>query len=445
MRETSVKAIPGILLRRLPALIAIPLAVTLLVGVYAFLFTADTYTAQAKLYVQTDEDARAATQLAKDYQQLILTHEVMTEAAALLGVPSLENLKVTVHAVPDTHVLDLRVTGIDPMQCMEAANALATVFVDYRNGMARVDSVSIASQATLPTTPSSPNRLGVTLAAGGITLLLCAVAVVVMDRRSTTLRSEADIERALGLPVLTCVEDYERELRDFLRRRSWDMPLLSCVPVETQEGLDMLAESLSIAATGRAIRTLAILSTKATEGRSSIAVMLASVLQAQGKRVLLIDMDFRTPLLGLYLGVRHREDLVDYVNGDCLPDQIIARTPIDGLDLVDSAHPHASVDSVAQTAAFRQFLAYAQAYYDIILIDTPPLSDCTDAASVAAAVDTTLLVVASGRVEAEEAEASVAALRAADAGILGVAANFVRRRTDTGVYDEEQAGEDGGA
>lgn len=443
MRNTTTKQLLAVVIRAIPYLIILPLLVTLLAGAYYYIYAENEYTASAKLYVLIDYrdstgnmryDVTASAQFAGDYQQLLKTHEVTAAAAQKLGRDSLSGLRVSVSAVSNTRVLDLRVTGSDPLLATEAANAIGEAFVEYMTTITGTSSITIASTATTPTAPSGPNRVRNTALAFITTFALCLLFILARELLNNTLRTADDVTDALGLPVMAVVDDFTKEMDLFFKKNPSHKLLIDFIPPDTLESIKMLALNIKFAATSKPIRRVMVTSATAHEGKSSLLIMLAEVLRQEGSRVLLIDLDFRRPSLGRYLSRRNTIDLVDYINsGGALMD-VIQATDYEGIDFIDSHHPSAIATNIIQAPLFSALLDSMEAYYDYILVDTPPLGIFVDAAALAPLMDGTLLVLAAGKAERGNVQHVVSQLRTAKANILGAALTFVKRRGNADRY-----------
>jgi capsular polysaccharide biosynthesis protein len=260
-------------------------------------------------------DVYTSTSFAGDYQQLIKTHEVLTAAAEKLGVKDLEGLNIEVSSQENTRVISLSVTGDDPNFCMNAANMISEVFIEYLVTITRTNNVSIASKALLPDVPSGPNRIYNTAKAFVFSILAVAGILIAIAMMNTTLRTAEDVENSLHVPVLARIAGYKKEMDKFLSQKGTRKPLYYSVSCDTREGIKTLSMNLQFVSGGKGVKTLAVTSATPNEGKSSISIMLATALAEEGKRVLLCDMDFRNPSLGKLLGVRNRLDIVDVLQG----------------------------------------------------------------------------------------------------------------------------------
>ncbi len=424
-------------------IIVIPIIAALLTFVYINWFTVDTYTAQVKLYTLFDYidntgttrfDLSSSQYFVSDYQQLIQTNEVMNETCRRLGWDRFpDGTSYNVNAVNDTRLIAINFTSVSPVASMQAANMLAIVFTEYVQGLLQTDSVRIASEATLPTAPSNAERGMYIPLAFVAALALMIFAVIAFEMFNTKVRADKDAEMKLQVNVLTQVASYKKEMADFLKRRkSREKNLLDCVSEYTQESIKKLALNIEFASMGRELHTLTVTSTTPKEGKSSVSLMLACELAKEGNSVLLVDMDYRSPMIGRYLGRRNKKDIFDYMSGNAKLTDVIARTNTPDLYFMDSNHRIALNTNLE---AFDRFIEESRNYFDIVIFDTAPLGMFIDAASLAAKSDGTLVIVADGRVETKELKKVLGQLQQVKANVLGIAFNFVNHKEKNYYYN----------
>ena len=443
MEEISIKELFAILRRGLALLVIIPLIVTSLVGIYYFFYAENQYKAEAKLYVLIDYgdtmgsaryDVTTSTSFVVDYQQLIMTHEVIDGATKRLGVENLNGYDIKISSQEDTRVINLSVTGADPYFCMKAANTISEVFIEYLTTITQTKSVSIASRALMPVVPSGPNRIRSTAMALAASILFVAGMLIAIAILNTTLRTSEEIENSLHVQVLARIAGYKREMKKYMAQKGKPNPLYYSVSRGTREGIKTLAMNIQFISGNDSVKTLAITSSTPNEGKSTISIMLATSLAEEGKRVLLCDMDFLNPSLGRYLGVRNRLDIVDVLNGVVKVDQIITETSVKRLSMVDSYHKNVPIANVVQSPKYQDFINAVRQHFDYVILDTPPIGFSIDATMLARVADKTLLVIASGRVERAMGKDIVDQLQKANASIIGVALNFVDVPHSYGYY-----------
>ena len=429
--------------RRWYLLIIIPIIVAVLANFYVVNYTVDVYTAQVKLYTLFDYvdttgttryDLSSSAYFVNDYKELIQAPEVMRETCSRLGWPGWPNgMSVGVSAVQDTRFITISVTGVNPEMCMQAANMLGQVFSEYIRNMLNQDSVHVAVEATLPTWPSNGGRGSMVPMAALGSLVLVAFALVALEILNTKVRSDSDADVRFKTNVLSSVFSYKKEMDTFLKKHmSRESNLLACMNEYTQESIKKLALNIQFAAMGEPLRTLTVTSTTPKEGKSSVSLMLACELASQGKNVLIADMDYRSPMIGRYLGRRNKKDIMDYLNGSAKLTEVVTRTNTPNLFFMDSNHRMAVN---ANLYSFSRFLEECKQYFDLVIFDTSPLGMFIDAASLAAKTDGTIVVVADGRVERKDLTKVLGQLEQVKARLLGLVFNFVNHKEKSYYYN----------
>lgn len=445
--ELSLDDILKALKKKLIWIILVPVVAALAMTWYVINCTVDQYTAEAKLYTLFDYvdstgttryDMSSSSSFASDYKELIRTPSVISEACRRLGWESWPKDKtISVEAVSGTRIINISVTDTDPEMSMKATNVLATVFLEYVHNLMQDDSISIASEAVLPTLPSNSGRkLYIPLAFVAALVLMIAL-IIMLEALNTKVRSDNDVEVRMHVNVLSRVEGYKKEMDAFLKKRkNREMNILECMSEYTQESIKKLALNLQFAAMGKELHTITVTSTTPSEGKSSVSLMLACELANEGKRVLIVDMDYRSPMIGRYLGKRTKKDIMDYLGGQATLYDVVVRTNTPNLFFVDNNHHMAVNTRLDATDSFDAFIKDARAHFDLVIFDTPPLGMFIDAASLAAKSDGTLVIVADGRVERKNLEKVFEQLRQVNATLLGIAFNFVHHKEKSYYYNK---------
>ena len=164
--------------------------------------------------------------------------------------------------------------------------------------------------------------------------------------------------------------------------------------------------------------------------------MLATEMANEGKQVLIVDMDYRSPMVGRYLGKRTKKDIMDYLGGKATLHEVVVKTNTPNLFFMDNNHHMAVNTRVDATDAFDAFIADAKQYFDLVIFDTPPLGMFIDAASLAAKSDGVVVIVADGRIERKHLEKVFEQLKQVNAKLLGIAFNFVHQKEKSYYYNK---------
>lgn len=200
-----------LLKKHMKLVVGLPVICALLVAVYSFIGMPNTYTATTSLYVLTSQDQSssnlssdlsASQMVANDVTTLLESNRVQNATADDLGLKNLSDFEISVSSATTSRVIELSVTGTDPQQVAEVANAIADNVSAISQDVMKVQAVNIIDQAVAPQAPSGPKRpLYVAVACMGG--LFAAVAIVVVaDMLNMKVRSAEEVEELLGVPVI---------------------------------------------------------------------------------------------------------------------------------------------------------------------------------------------------------------------------------------------------
>ena len=185
-------------------------------------------------------------------------------------------------------------------------------------------------------------------------------------------------------------------------------------------------------------KTLLITSPVAGDGKSTLVSNLAIALAQANRRVLVVDADLRAPVQHRLFGLSDRTGLASVLDGTDPLDAAIRRTGVEGLDVLPAGPIPFNPAELLNTPAFADHLNDLADRYDLVLIDSPPVTAVTDARILAASADASLLVVRLGTSTRRQTETARDGLRGVGARLIGVAVNGVGRRGNlasaTGYY-----------
>jgi capsular exopolysaccharide synthesis family protein len=159
------------------------------------------------------------------------------------------------------------------------------------------------------------------------------------------------------------------------------------------------------------LKTILITSAQAQDGKSTIALNLATALAEHGQRsVLLIEGDLYHPSLAVRLGVRNRAGLAECLEDGRDPLLLIRRVDPLGLYLLQAGQPHGNPTELLQSAVLSNIFDALRPCFDWILVDTPPVVPLTDTLSLRQHADAGLLVVRADTTPRDAVEAAIGRL-----------------------------------
>lgn len=182
------------LLHCLKRKIMVILGITVLCGVFSFIFSSfwlpQEYVATTRVYVLgrsetngvTSADFALSNYLVSDLQVLITGQNVTDVVVDTLELDmSQEELagKIRVSAEGNTRVLQISVTDVDAILAAEIANCVRNVASEQIKRILEIDAVNLVYEAKAPDEPTSPNVMKITVLGAAVGLILSTSAVSV--------------------------------------------------------------------------------------------------------------------------------------------------------------------------------------------------------------------------------------------------------------------------
>lgn len=248
-------------------------------------------------------------------------------------------------------------------------------------------------------------------------LLVGLMIVAAMNRLDNRVRSKRQVEEYLDLPVVAEVPTIDRRFR---RRK---LVLARTKPrTRFAEQYRSLASTVAYAGRTRPSRTsqvVLVTSPGPAEGKTTTVANLGAMLAEAGRRVLLVNCDFRRPKLHQLLGADDRP---------CA----ILETSVPNVDLVANAVSENDLPPTEVVAEQRKVIARARELYDVVVIDTAPLLATNDAIDLLDLVDDVILVLRAGQTTLQAADRAVETLERRRSHVLGLAVSDI----DAGSSDD---------
>ncbi|RMH14202.1 MAG: polysaccharide biosynthesis tyrosine autokinase [Gemmatimonadetes bacterium] len=257
-------------------------------------------------------------------------------------------------------------------------------------------------------------------------LILGVGAAFFLEYLDRTVRTSADVETLLGIPVLGIIPRLRKVDEEDDRRAG--LPLIVALdPLDpAAEAYRNLRMNLMFMSTeDEPIRTILFSSPGPHEGKSTTAVNFAVMLAQQGQRVLLIDADLRRPSLHRAMDLLREPGLTNLLVGDAEAREAIRPNVLPNLDMLPSGPFPPNPSELLNSKAMQRLLEELQGKYSHIIVDSPPVLAVTDAALLGAHTDGVVLVLRSGETEQRAAERAVEQLRRVGVRVFGAVLNEV--------------------
>lgn len=215
--------------------------------------------------------------------------------------------------------------------------------------------------------------------------------------------------------------------------------------VVLQNAIKTLAANIRFSSVDNPIRTIAVVSSIPSEGKTTISANLGAAIVSNGTSVVLVECDMRRRSMASELGVHGRHGLYSVLSGHHTLGESVVPTKTEGLYFLDAEPGIPNPPDLLQSKRFHQLIDQLTRSYDYVIFDTPPVSTFVDAAVISSMVDATLLVVRQDYTRREEVTESIGQLKQAGANLIGTVLNYCDAEVSSkyyGYYKERKSSSD---
>lgn len=472
MRPSAAEALKAAIRRALP-LTAVLLVIGVVVVNAKKQLDGAEYSTSARIVLSTSDLSAAVTggqaefidpeRAAETALALANSPQVYARAARALGKPG-EGGEIrgatSVTGDKERDILDFTVKTGDPDEAVRTANAVVNAYVAWRADLssAAIRRAITQIQARLQTSPRGSRavlqeqlerlRVMETLNSGGATvvdratrapktspqptrdtmlglalgLVVAVLLSAVREAMNTRVRSEADVEEALGKPVLASIQT--------LPKRA-NLVTVGRYGARFADIYALLAANImQIHGQNRPL-TLAVTSSIASEGKTTTAGNLALAMAMRGQHVVLVDFDLRKPTVDRMFRIPPQSaGVIQLIDGTTELGTALWNVPLNGmvpqaqqgavemysgnggsagdypvegeqgtgsLRIVPAGGQERGA-RVARSPQTRALLAELQQIADVVVLDTPPALATVEMAELSRNIDLVLVVVRHGQV-----------------------------------------------
>lgn len=264
--------------------------------------------------------------------------------------------------------------------------------------------IEVVKPATVPGAPSSPRPMRTGAIAFFVSLIFGVGIVLTVDRFDTRVRSTEEVTRRIDKPILTSVP----------WSANGSMVTLLDPSSPSSEAYRLMKTNLTYVMPGQELKSIMVTSPEPCEGKSTTIANLAITLARAGKRVIILEADLRRPMLYKYLDLDNSIGLSNAIVDSCSlreSMQMIEASSISIPELSSGngkpgrSNPAKPIycatagplppnpGELVASDKLGALIEEASGYADYVLIDAPPLTAVSDAASIASKVDGVVLVV----------------------------------------------------
>jgi non-specific protein-tyrosine kinase len=363
-------------------------------------------------------------------QDFIRQQMEATRARILTGQQRIEGIETaldespsgTNRAVLQTERAALeRLIADDVMNYVELSNLTA----QKKNS----NSLSVIESAYTRNSPIRP-RIGLNiLLSGGLGILVALGIILFWEFLDDTLKTKDDIRQFKELNLLGAIGRIEgREYSDKL--------IAHLEPFSpTIESYRMVRNRINFNPAKNPLRSILITSAESGEGKSITAANLGLIMAQANRKTILVDADFRRPVLHQVFKVENDTGLGDMLDStgielsDCLKD-----THLENLYLLTNGKQLWNSSELLGSERMKKIIKDLEQNADVVIFDSSPALLTADAAILSNLANGVIIVIRAGKSKRKAVEFTLLELQKANANIFGCIINQIYRDEISAYY-----------
>jgi len=214
-------------------------------------------------------------------------------------------------------------------------------------------------------------------------LLFPAIFLFIVVLFNNRIMSQDDIEAMTDVPVIgTLIRNTDKRTgKILLHTHSFFTEILRIIKIKLN--LDPL----------KGEQVITVTSSIVDEGKTFVAINLASIYALAGKRTLLLGFDLQRPKIAEAFNLTRNEGVTNYLINDTSVDEVIQKTYTKNLDILLSGPVPPNPDELIESEKTKRLFAELRQKYEYIIMDTPAIGFVGDAFLLNRFSDVTLFVV----------------------------------------------------
>jgi capsular exopolysaccharide synthesis family protein len=322
------------------------------------------------------------------------------------------------------------VPGMELQRQADVDRSMYTTFLTrYKEVSDQLDlaspGVEVVSEARKPTAPSFPRKMLMIAGSFVGSLLIGFILAFLFEVLDSGLRSAQQVEEALGVPTLAMVPKINSGKG---RSRSGLNQYLRANPRSRfSDAIRSLKLEISQSNLDQPPKVVLLTSALPGEGKTSLALCLATAAAEEGLRTVIIDLDLHRPRLRrAFGGAEGQPGIVELVSNEyALEQALVADGTTPGLFAITVNRSTANPSALFGTKRMAELIKSLRDRFDIIFLDTPPTLAVGDARVLARLADALVFVVRWGSTRVDAGRAGIEKLFDLPTPIVGAVVNQV--------------------
>ncbi|MGB3478224.1 MAG: polysaccharide biosynthesis tyrosine autokinase [bacterium] len=253
----------------------------------------------------------------------------------------------------------------------------------------QISEARIIDIATVPDRPLKPKPKQNTILGFLLGLLIGVGGAFLLEYMDTSIKSSKEIEELTDLTVLAAiplVKDKDRP----------QLPTIEEPHSQITEAYRILRTNIAFAATAKPMKSLLITSTLPQEGKTTTCLNLGITMAQQGHKTVLLDCDFRRPMLHRYFAKfvkNKRHGLSDVLVEKLKLKDAIVKSTTENLHFITSGTIPSNPAELLGSPKMGDVVEKLKEEFEFIIIDAPPALGVADARVLGRICDGIIVVV----------------------------------------------------
>ena len=371
-----------------------------------------------------------AEQMAKTFPYILTSGALNDRVMRELDINAMPAVSASV--LSSTNIFTLSVTSGDAQLAYDVLNAVIRYYPEVAEFVVGPTVMNLLDESGVPQEPYNRSEYRLAIKHGLlISAALWVAAAFVLASLRSSVHNEDELRGVLSLRTLGVLP----AVRGRRKRRG------ACPRFESGAEYSGFSESVRLLRMRtekemreQGMKVLLVSSATPGEGKTTVAINLASALAAKGRHVLLVDCDLRNPSIAEGFGLENGTGLVEYLKGEAPYQQILRQWENGDLYLVLAGQPSSDASELLTKPECRSFMDACRKAFDYVILDTPPAALLADASELAVLADGALLTVRQNYASRAQIMEGAQILSDSRLPIIGCVLNYAASRSPYGGY-----------
>ena len=359
------------------------------------------YTASATFTVNLNEgnntsiyeDSEKAAQMSKTFPYIVYSELLHNIIAEDLNVDAISE-SISADNVEGTNLFTIHVSSLDPNQAYDVLQAVIRNYPKVAERVLGSTNLNLLDEPGVPTIPSNQFDIRNSIKPGMLPgLFLGILIIMVYALTRNTIHKVEDLEALSNIKQLGTLP-----LVTFKKRGKKKSNLISLknekLTPRYQESIYKIATRVGKLLELKYFKSIMITSAIPGEGKSTFSFNLAVSLAKEGKKVILVDFDFRRPMVKNFItipeGALGINDI--FQNNVAVKDAIFYDLE-SNLSVLACLQSLSDSTEIFSSVKILQLITELEESYDYIIMDTPPSAILSDAAELSKYVDGAIFLI----------------------------------------------------